>query len=106
MVAKMIDELEIAYMSFCASYTVIMELDTKKKSRRKIWAREWLLKHVNTRRVKMLTQMTALVGNDFSINTMEKLPVKDFAGHSSTKKQKIPTFYLMAEHASFFFLRN
>ena len=44
MVAKMIDELEIAYMSFCASYTVIMELDTKKKSRRKIWAREWLLK--------------------------------------------------------------
>ena len=44
MAAKMIDELEIAYMSFCASYTVIMELDTKKKSRRKIWAREWLLK--------------------------------------------------------------
>ena len=44
MVAKMIDELEIAYMSFCASYTVIMELDTKKKSRRKIWTREWLLK--------------------------------------------------------------
>ena len=26
----MIDELEIAYMSFYASYTVIMELDTKK----------------------------------------------------------------------------
>ena len=44
MVAKMIDELEIAYMSFCASYPVIMELDTKKKSRRKIWTREWLLK--------------------------------------------------------------
>ena len=44
MVAKMIDKLEIAYMSFCASYTVIMELDTKKKSRRKIWTREWLLK--------------------------------------------------------------
>ena len=40
----MIDELEIAYMSFCASYAVIMELDTKKKSRRKIWTREWLLK--------------------------------------------------------------
>ena len=40
----MIDELEIAYMSFCASYTVIMELDTKKRSRRKIWTREWLLK--------------------------------------------------------------
>ena len=40
----MIGELEIAYMSFCASYTVIMELDTKKKSRRKIWTREWLLK--------------------------------------------------------------
>ena len=40
----MIDELEIAYMSFCTSYTVIMELDTKKKSRRKIWTREWLLK--------------------------------------------------------------
>ena len=40
----MIDELEIACMSFCASYTVIMELDTKKKSRRKIWTREWLLK--------------------------------------------------------------
>ena len=27
----MIDELEIAFMSFCASYTDIMELDTKKK---------------------------------------------------------------------------
>ena len=44
MAAKMIDELEIAYMSFCVSYTVIMELDTKKKLRRKIWTREWLLK--------------------------------------------------------------
>ena len=44
MAAKMIDELEIAYMSFCASYTVIMDLDMKKKSRRKIWTREWLLK--------------------------------------------------------------
>ena len=43
MVAKMIDELEIAYMSFCASYAVIMGLDTKKKSRTKIWTREWLL---------------------------------------------------------------
>ena len=30
MVAKMIDELQIAYMSFYASYAVIMELDTKK----------------------------------------------------------------------------
>ena len=40
----MIDKLEIAYMSFCASYTVIMELDTKKKLRRKIWTRKWLLK--------------------------------------------------------------
>ena len=44
MAAKMIDQLEIAYMSFCASYTVILELDTKKKLRRKIWTREWLLK--------------------------------------------------------------
>ena len=44
MAAQMIDELEIACMSFCASYTVIMELDAKKKSRRKIWTREWLLK--------------------------------------------------------------
>ena len=44
MAVKMIDELEIAYMSFCASYTVTMEMDTKKKSRRRIWAREWLLK--------------------------------------------------------------
>ena len=44
MAAKMIDELEIAYMSFCASYAVIIELDTKRKSRRKIWTREWLLK--------------------------------------------------------------
>ena len=40
MAAKMIDELEIAYMSFWASYTVIMELDTKKKARRKIWTRD------------------------------------------------------------------
>ena len=37
-------ELEIAYMSFYAAYGVIMELDKKKKSRRKIWTREWLLK--------------------------------------------------------------
>ena len=44
MAAKMIDQLEIAYMSFCASYSVIMEVDTKKKSRSKIWTREWLLK--------------------------------------------------------------
>ena len=44
MVAKMIDELEIADISFCASYAVIMELDTKKKSNRKIWTWEWLLK--------------------------------------------------------------
>ena len=44
MAAKMIDELEIAYMCFCASYTVIMDLERKKKSRRKIWTREWLLK--------------------------------------------------------------
>ena len=31
----MIDELEIAYMSFYASYAVIMELDTKKSGGRK-----------------------------------------------------------------------
>ena len=31
MAAKMIDELEIVYMSFSASCTVIMELDTKRK---------------------------------------------------------------------------
>ena len=31
-------------MSFYAAYGVIMELDKKKKSRRKIWTREWLLK--------------------------------------------------------------
>ena len=40
----MINELEIAQMSFCASYIVTMELDAKNKSRRKIWTREWLLK--------------------------------------------------------------
>ena len=44
MAAKMIDELEIAYISFCTSYTDIIELDSKEKSRRKIWTREWLLK--------------------------------------------------------------
>ena len=44
MAAKMIEELEIAYMSFCTSYTVILELDTKKTLRRKIWTRDWLLK--------------------------------------------------------------
>ena len=44
MAAKMIDKLEISCMSFCASYIVIIELDTKKKSRREIWTREWLLK--------------------------------------------------------------
>ena len=45
----MIDELEIAFMSFCASYTDIIELDTKEKSRRKIWTREWLLKRSERR---------------------------------------------------------
>ena len=44
MTVKTIDELEIAYISFYASYTVIIELDSRKKSRRKIWTREWLLK--------------------------------------------------------------
>ena len=44
MAAKMIDKLEISCMSFCASYIVIIELDTKKKSRREIWTRECLLK--------------------------------------------------------------
>ena len=44
MAAKMTDELEITYMSFCPSYTIIMELDTKKISRGKIWTREWLVK--------------------------------------------------------------
>ena len=44
MAAKMIDELEIAYIPFCASYTDIIELDTKEKSRRKIWTQKWLLK--------------------------------------------------------------
>ena len=29
MAAKIVGELEIAYMSFCTSYNVIMELDTK-----------------------------------------------------------------------------
>ena len=42
--AKMIEELEIACISFYTSYAVMMELDTKKKSKRKIWTREWLLK--------------------------------------------------------------
>ena len=44
MAAKMTDELEITYMSFCPSYTIIMELDTKKISRGKIWTREWSVK--------------------------------------------------------------
>ena len=44
MAVKMIDELAIAFMSFCASYTDIIELDTKEKSRRKIWTQKWLLK--------------------------------------------------------------
>ena len=35
MAAKMVDELEIAYMSF--SYAVIMVLDTKKKNRGEIF---------------------------------------------------------------------
>ena len=44
MAAKMIDKLEISCMSFCASYIVIIELDTKKNSRREIWTQEWSLK--------------------------------------------------------------
>ena len=42
MAAKIVDKLEIAHMSL--SYAVIMVLDRKKKSRRKIWTWEWLLK--------------------------------------------------------------
>ena len=42
MAAKMVDELGMAYMSF--SCALMMVLDTKKKSRRKTWTREWLLK--------------------------------------------------------------
>ena len=44
MAAKMTYELEIAYMCFCPSYTVIMELHTKKMSSKKTWTREWLVK--------------------------------------------------------------
>ena len=40
MAAKMIDKLEKAHMSFLR----MMELDTKKKLRSKIWDREGLLK--------------------------------------------------------------
>ena len=47
MAAKIVDKLEIAHMSL--SYAVIMVLDRKKKSRRKIWTWEWLLKR-NDRR--------------------------------------------------------
>ena len=42
MAAKMIDVNE--WYSFCPSYPVIMELDTKKRSRNKICTWEWLLK--------------------------------------------------------------
>ena len=52
MAAKMINELEIAYMSFCASCTVVMKLNTKKKSSRKIGTWEWLLKR-NERELMM-----------------------------------------------------
>ena len=45
MAAKTTEELEITYnMSLCPSYAVIMELDTNKTSRRKIWTRDLLLK--------------------------------------------------------------
>ena len=44
MAAEMFDELGIVYTSFCASGTVMMELDTKKKSKKKFWTRGWLLK--------------------------------------------------------------
>ena len=42
MAAKMTDELEITYISLLE--ISLMELHTKKKSRRKIWTWEWLLK--------------------------------------------------------------
>ena len=45
----MIDELEIAYMSW-AWYTDIIELDTKEKSRRNIWTQEWLLQNETERK--------------------------------------------------------
>ena len=63
MVAKMIDELEIAYVSFCTPYAVIMELDTKKISRRKIWTREWLLKRNETRAYNGI--LNELILNEF-----------------------------------------
>ena len=44
MAAKMTDELERTYMSFCPPYTIIMELDTKKISTGKVWTRKWLVK--------------------------------------------------------------
>ena len=44
MAAKAIDELEIGCTSFYASLALIMELDMKKKSRKKIWTQEWLVK--------------------------------------------------------------
>ena len=47
MAAKMTDELEITYISLLE--ISLMELHTKKKSRRKIWTWEWLLKR-NDRR--------------------------------------------------------
>ena len=40
----MTDKLEIGYMSFYASYAVIMELDTKINSRRETLTRKLLLK--------------------------------------------------------------
>lgn len=54
MTAKVIDEIDIVYMCFSYTYVflfsvyiVIMALGMKKKSRRKIWYREWLLKRNN-----------------------------------------------------------
>ena len=42
MAAKTTDELKITYISLLE--ISLMELHTKKKSRRKIWTWEWLLK--------------------------------------------------------------
>ena len=66
MVAKTADKLEIAHLSFCASYAVIMELDGKKKSKRKIWTREWLMKRNERRTYKgILNELRLTDKEDF-----------------------------------------
>ena len=73
MKAKMIDKLEIGYMSFYESYTVIMQLDTKINSRRKTLTRKLLLKRNEKRAYNGVLNLIIFVWIPALLKQIEKL---------------------------------